>query len=73
MKKNRIAKNYVDDGHTVYSMDGVSDNRPKAVDIGLTRKERRVLKWTAFVAYLPYLLMVLGCFTVAMLILSFWL
>lgn len=70
-KKKKIK--YVDDGHTVYSMENVGNRPPKGEKLGLTRKERRAAIRAAFACYLPVFLGVLLCFTVAALLIFFWL
>lgn len=73
-KKNRTP--YIDDGHTVYDMSGLgpsnesSDNKS---DVGLSKKEKWAAIRAAFALYLPILLLVFGCFFVAMLIIRLWL
>ena len=77
-KKNKTSKKkkktvYVDDGHTVYDMSGVSGKKKKEDDLGLSRKERRAVIKAAFATYLPILVGVLACFTLAALLMYFWL
>ncbi len=73
MKKS---KPYVDDGHTIYSMDGIDEMQHGTRDkkcVGLNRKE----KWTAIKAalavYLPRFLGIVACFAVVAFLLYFWL
>lgn len=75
-KKKRTKTKYIDDGHTIYSMEGLdpdAERKKKAGDIRLTRKER----WAAIRAglgrYLPILFMVLACFALAGGIVYLWL
>ena len=70
-KKKRIK--YIDDGHTVYSMENVGNRPPKGEKVGLTRKERRAVIKAAFAAYAPIFIGVLLCFTVAALLIFLWL
>lgn len=72
-KKKKIV--YVDDGHTVYDMDGVggAKHRKKDDDAALTRKEKRAAIKAAFLTYLPKFVMVLAAFTVAAVLLYLWL
>ncbi len=70
-------KKYIDDGHTVYNMDGVSTSfwkRKKSDDkVGLTGKERRTAIKAAFATYAPIFLGVLASFTIAILVIFLWL
>lgn len=68
-KKSKMK--YVDDGHTVFSMEGLGKRDKPAIE--LTGKERRALIRAAFARYLPALLGVLGCFSLAAVLLYFWL
>lgn len=74
MKKDK--QPYVDDGHTVYNMDGIDEMRhgsnPKK-NVGLSGKERRAAIKAALAVFLPKFLLVLGCFGVTALLLYFWL
>lgn len=73
-KKKKI--NYVDDGHTVYSMDGVDGpfwKRGKNDGVGLTRKERWAVIKAAFTTYLPAFLCVICCFAIAVILIGLWL
>ena len=70
MKKNK--SKYVDDGHTIYPMDGLSKHSKKSnTDMNITRKERSSMIRAAFRVYLPRLLIILIAFTVAFLLLYF--
>jgi len=82
VKKDEKRKTeYVDDGHTVYNMDGVT--RPNAVfpkikkkiktEDDVTRKEKNAIIRAAFKAYLPTFITVLSCFVVVFLLLYLWL
>ena len=71
-KKTKIK--YVDDGHTVYSMEGLTGKLPEEKDRpNLTKKERRALIRAAFGHYLPPVLVALAGFTLAALLLYLWL
>ena len=71
-KKKKVV--YVDDGHTVYSMDALSKTPPrKPTDPQLTRKERRAAIFAALGHFLPILLLVLTCFIATGLMLWLWL
>lgn len=74
-KKKKKVIYLEDDGHTIYSMENVvNSGRPKKGDkTELTRAERRAAIKAALAHYLPILLMVIGCFAIAMLLLYFWL
>lgn len=75
MKKSKKRQPYVDDGHTVYSMDGLTDTpkTDKQKRATLTKKERKTAMKAAFEYYFPYFLMVVGCFALVMLLLQLWL
>ena len=68
---------YVDDGHTIYSMDVDAKwnkrNNDKKNTVYVTKEERRTLIKAAFLVYTPKLLIVLAGFGLAMLLLYFWL
>lgn len=67
---------YVDDGHTVYSMDGVDGpiwKRKNRDNAALSGKERRAAIKAAFQAFAPIFFGVLACFSVTALLLFFWL
>lgn len=73
-KKKRLP--YVDDGHTVYDMSGLSKARGESdpeSQVGLTRGEKRAAIRAAFAKYLPVLLTVLVCFFLTMLLIRCWL
>ncbi|MDE6397894.1 MAG: hypothetical protein K2L51_01080 [Clostridiales bacterium] len=72
-KKQKIK--YVDDGRTVYNMDGVGGARHREDDkenAGLSRKERRAAIRAGLETYLPVLLTALAAFTVVAVLLYFW-
>ncbi len=68
---------YIDDGHTIYSMDVDADwNNQKEKNNSstyVTKEENRVLIKAAFRAYFPKLLMVLLGFGLAIVLIYFWL
>ena len=70
---------FVDDGRTIYDMSGLDDmhrtgpRHKKKEDIKLTRAERRALIRAAFAHYAPIFFGVLVCFTLAGLLIYFWL
>ncbi|MBQ8323253.1 MAG: hypothetical protein IJX91_04735 [Clostridia bacterium] len=86
MKKRKAKQEYVDDGHTVYDMDGIGrtdwwssrSKKPKGKTkeenpVGLTRKERWAAIRAAMSCYLPMLLVILVGFGLAMVLMFFWL
>ena len=70
---------FVDDGRTLYDMSGLDDmrrvgpRRDKKDEIKLTRSERRALIKAAFARYAPIFFGVIVCFTLAALLIYFWL
>lgn len=70
---------FEDDGRTLYDMSGLDDmhrtgaRREKKEGISVTRKERRALIRAAFAHYAPIFFGVLACFTLAALLIYFWL
>ena len=75
MKKNK--KEFIDDGHTIYSMDcdaswskGRHQNKE---NIYVSKEEKKLLIKAAFRTYTPKLLMVLFCFGLAILLIYLWL
>ncbi len=78
MKKNKNKKNdeYIDDGHTIYDMNvdaKWNDRRHNKPSVYVSKEERRTLIKAAFLAYVPKLLLVLGCFLVALILIYLWL
>lgn len=74
--KNKKTKEYIDDGHTIYNMDvDAKWNTKKESNnsVYVTKEERRTLIKAAFRAYFPKLLLVLGCFFLAMILIYLWL
>ena len=77
MKKEKKEK-YIDDGHTIYNMDVEGfkwhDRRVKnGQNLNLTRKERRALIFAAWIAYLPKFIFVILGFSLAAILIYFWL
>ena len=73
-KKKKIK--YIDDGHTVYSMEGLDEIRGikrRGDSIKLTRKEKLAAIRAAFARFLPIFLGIVGCFSLTALLLYFWL
>ena len=66
---------YVDDGHTVYDMSGLTgkDKSKPTQHVGLSKKEKIAAIAAAFECYLPMLLIVLGSFGLVMLLIMLWL
>lgn len=67
---------YVDDGHTIYNMDGVDElyrGRRKTKGTELTKKERKAAIKAAFAVYLPVVLGAIACFSAVAVLLYFWL
>lgn len=65
---------YIDDGHTIYDMSGLTgQDKHKNQSVGLTKEEKRAAISAAFSCYLPLLAMVLGSFLVVMLLIKLWL
>ncbi len=78
MSKEKKKRKYVDDGHTIYNMDvdGLKwhDKKKKNKDyLDLNKKERFAMLKAAFAVYLPKLLIILLGFTLAIILLYFWL
>lgn len=75
-KKEKVKVKYIDDGHTVYSMDGLSPNAgrsDKKDEVRLSRAEKKAAIKAAFSVYFPILMLVLICFSLTMLLMHFWL
>ena len=70
---------FVDDGRTIYDMSGLDDmhgtgkRADKKEGVSLSKKERRALIRAAFARYTPIFFGVLVCFTLAALLIYFWL
>ena len=75
IKKNKNQE-FIDDGHTIYDMNvdaSWNNRREKSPSVMVSKDERRMLIKAALKAYLPKLLMVLGCFLVVMILIYLWL
>ena len=69
-------KEYIDDGHTIYSMDvdaKWNNRHDKKETIYVSKEERRTLIKAAFRTYIPKLLIVLLGFGLAIVLVYFWL
>ena len=69
--KNNKNQEFIDDGHTIYDMNvdaSWNNRREKSPSVMVSKDERRMLIKAALKAYLPKLLMVLGCFLVVMIL-----
>ena len=74
--KNKRKEEYIDDGHTIYSMDvDAKWSKPKESNstIYVSKEEKRLLMKAAFRAYIPKLLIVLLGFGLAIILMYFWL
>jgi hypothetical protein len=74
--KNNKNQEFIDDGHTIYDMNvdaSWNNRREKSPSVMVSKEERRMLIKAALKAYLPKLLMVLGCFLVVMILIYLWL
>ena len=75
MKTNK-KEEYIDDGHTIYSMDVDAKwarQKEKQQKIYVSKEEKRILIKAAFKAYIPKLLIVLLGFGLAIILIYFWL
>lgn len=78
-KREKRKTEFVDDGRTVYDMSGLEDmhatgpRREKKERIHLSRAEKRAFIRAAFARYAPVFFGVLACFTLAALLIYFWL
>ena len=76
MNKKNKNKEYIDDGHTIYDMNvdaKWNNKKEKTPSVMVTKEERWILIKAAFKAYFPKLLLVLGCFLLAMILIYLWL
>ncbi len=76
IKKKKKKVKYIDDGHTVYSMEGLDEARgikKRGESIKLNRKEKWAAIRAAFARFFPIFLGVVGCFSLTALLLYFWL
>lgn len=67
---------YVDDGHTVYSMENlpsVAAKKKKDDGVNVTKKERRAMLRAAYIYYLPRLLLAILAFSAVAVLLWLWL
>lgn len=69
---------YVDDGHTIYNMDidgfRWHDRKVKKENKAeVSKKERRAMIRAAYKSYLPSILIVLAGFSLAVVLIYFWL
>ena len=74
--KNNKNQEFIDDGHIIYDMNvdaSWNNRREKSHSVMVSKDERRMLIKAALKAYLPKLLMVLGCFLVVMILIYLWL
>ena len=76
-KKNKVRKApYIDDGHTIYDMSGLTDQRKESDpenNVRLSRKEKWAATRAAFRVYLPGLVAILLGFGLTMLLIWVWL
>lgn len=78
MKNKKKKVEYIDDGHTIYNMDveGLKwhDNKIKNEDrVYVTKEDKKLLIKAAIKSYLPKMLIVLLGFTLAIILIYFWL
>lgn len=78
MKKNnkKQRKVYIDDGHTIYDMSGLTgkgDDTKSEKSISLSRKEKHAAIRAALITYLPALITGIVCFGLTMLLMRLWL
>lgn len=71
MKKKKNKVKYIDDGHTVYPMDGL--RKDKKGNLEVTKKERHAIIKAAFSVYLPVFLIIIIAFAITAVLLYFWL
>ena len=73
-KKKKVK--YIDDGHTIYNMnvEGMRGYKKSSESADyIDKHEKRILIWAAFKAYAPKLLIVILGFTLAIILIYFWL
>lgn len=78
MKNKKKKDEYIDDGHTIYNMDVEGfkwhDNKVKNKNsIYVTKEEKKLLIKAALKSYLPKMLIILLGFTLAIILIYFWL
>ena len=77
MKKEKKQKRvYIDDGHTIYSMENLAgkenyDKKDKRAS--LTKREKRAAIKAAYQTYLPVVFGVVACFSLVFLLMYLWL
>lgn len=73
--KTKKKQKYVDDGHTIYSMDVDAkwNKTKKDKSVCVSKEEKKQLLKGAFIAYFPKLLLVIAGFTLAFILIYFWL
>ena len=75
--KKKTKKEYYDDGHTIYNMDvdGFKwhDKKKKEASSNVDEKDRWALIKSAYKAFLPKLLIIILAFTLAIVLIYFWL
>ncbi len=72
-KPKKKKPKFVDDGRTVYSMEGLNKHKTDGESLDMTKKEKRALIKAALAHYLPIFLGVIGCFSIAAIIMYLWL
>lgn len=76
MSKKNKKEEFVDDGRTIYNMDidGMPHRQKKDPDgLYLTRAERLAVIKAALLHFGPIVLGIILCFTIAMILIYFWL
>ncbi len=76
MKKNKGDKPaFIDDGHTIYDMnvDAPWAKNKKEEPVLVTKEEQKTLMKAVFRTYFPKLLLVLGSFALAIILIYLWL
>lgn len=77
MKKEKKQKRvYIDDGHTIYSMEnlvGKENYDKKDKRASLTKREKRAAIKAAYQTYLPVVFGVVACFSLVFLLMYLWL
>lgn len=76
MKSNKKKEKFIDDGHTIYDMNvdaKWNTRREKEQSVYVSKEEKRTLILAAFKTYFPQILLIIGCFAVAMILIFLWL
>lgn len=76
MKEKKKKEKFVDDGRTIYNMDVEGfrwHEKNKAKQNLVTKDEKRTIVRSAYKAYLPALLIVVGAFVLASVLIYLWL